>query len=1238
MDIVVHRPPRRTPGQQSFREYVLATPPLKAATGPGALLPAVLPALAGMGMLLFMVAGRRPLFIVAGLVMVLVTVGGALALAISSRSGVRKESREARMRYLQYLETVREELRAAASTHRQHASVIHPAPCDLTTFVCSPRLYERRRGDADAGLVRIGVGALPHPVTLRWPQPPNPLTPLDPMCHRAAVGVAHDHRLIADQPIALPCTDARSILVVSRSREDVLAVARCLLMGLSALHSPDDLALAVHSPTTDLNFVHWMPHARVDGHPLVATCDPELADALASATDIAQKRWLVVIADEWGTGGQGDVVNATVVRLLHPNDREPEEVDMRVDIEHGTATMSAGADRCEVTLDRPSAQEATALARGLAGRGRTREVPRRGAVSNSHDVRDLLSWAPGTHWRYRDTPAAEGSLLTATVGVADDGSSVVLDLKDSARGGMGPHGLIIGATGSGKSELLRTLVLSLACQHSPQELSFVLVDYKGGATFAGLEDLPHTAGSITNLALDGDLVGRMRDSLTGEVRRRQHVLAENGHHPDLFAYRTARREDPSLPPLPHQVVIIDEFAELLGAEPSFLDTLHTIGRIGRSLGIHLVLASQRLDDGRLRGLESHLSFRVALRTFTADESRAVLGGPQAAELPSRPGLGYVRVATGAPLRFFSDYVSGPARQGLGYRPSRSLHVLTPGHRSKQPRPEPAPSQATQRETAASLLEVLVARMAEASEPVHRIWLPPLPARLTLADLDTFADEVRPLHVRVGLVDLPGQQRQEPFDLDIGRAQTALLGGPRSGRSSALRTIAMDLARRYAPEHVIIHALDLDGEGLAQLTRLPHVGTVAPRHNVALVERVLRELTEELRHREAQGVPSAAPGDGAVRVQDAPHIVVLLDGYAILRGDYEDEHDRLVELVMRGIPYGIHVVLTAARWHDLRPGLQVSVAARIELPLVDPLDSTLDRSLSTRLRPERHPGRAVTGAGCLTQLALPSVLPVSHSTSPQADEAESISALAGQLARAAAPIRLLPPVVLLDDLRSVAPLTPGRIAVGLAEDTSTPVELNFLGRDPHLLIVGDDGSGRTTFLRHLGARLVAERPLGEVIFALIDPLGSLRDALPPEAVTICATDTDTTYTLAASLAQELSRRRTEAGFYPALICLADDVELVVTPGASPLQPLLPHLPRARELSFHLILARHGGGASRALFDPVLGRIKELGCPGILLAGDAEEGPLWPRAHLAPRPPGRGLLVRRGASPRVIQMAL
>src|SRR6185369_15614639 len=202
--------------------------------------------------------------------------------------------------------------------------------------------------------------------------------------------------------------------------------------------------------------------------------------------------------------------------------------------------------------------------------------------------------------------------------------------------GMGPHGLLVGATGSGKSELLRTLVLGLAVTHSPGILNFVLVDFKGGATFTALDRLPHTSAVITNLEEELSLVDRMLGAIQGELTRRQELLRYAGNYASQRDYERARSSGVPLAPLPSLLIIVDEFSELLSARPDFIEMFVQIGRVGRSLGIHLLLASQRLEEGRLRGLETHLSYRIGLRTFSGVESRAVLGVPDAYHLPRSP--------------------------------------------------------------------------------------------------------------------------------------------------------------------------------------------------------------------------------------------------------------------------------------------------------------------------------------------------------------------------------------------------------------------------------------------------------------------------------------------------------------------------------------------------------------------------------------------------------------------------
>ena len=296
---------------------------------------------------------------------------------------------------------------------------------------------------------------------------------------------------------------------------------------------------------------------------------------------------------------------------------------------------------------------------------------------------------------------------------------VHLDIKESAQQGMGPHGLVIGATGSGKSEFLRTLVLGLAMTHSPEQLNMVLVDFKGGATFAGMSEMPHVSAVITNLANELTLVDRMQDALSGEMVRRQELLREAGNYASIRDYEKARAAGEDLAPLPSLFIVVDEFSEMLSAKPEFIDLFVAIGRLGRSLGLHLLLASQRLEEGRLRGLESHLSYRIGLRTFSAQESRAVLGVPDAYELPAVPGLGYLKPDPTVLTRFKAAYVSGPpatARPRVrrdegghvqGILPFTISEVQALEVAEPEPEPEQAQPQPREPESQESLLDVAV---------------------------------------------------------------------------------------------------------------------------------------------------------------------------------------------------------------------------------------------------------------------------------------------------------------------------------------------------------------------------------------------------------------------------------------------------------------------------------------------------------------------------------------------------
>ncbi|MFC7548789.1 type VII secretion protein EccCa [Plantactinospora sp. GCM10030261] len=1308
--VIVKRPPRRPAPPLPSGEVMLEPPPeTPTAAGKGwSRMLMVLPMAAGaaaMGLMMGASGRSGPLMYVAG-GMYGVSIIGMMAMMFMNQSGPgKKEMIEARRQYMRQLSQMRAQIRITIREQQEAVHYRHPAPEMLWSTVTGGRLWERRRADADFTVVRIGLGDQEVATPLVPPQT-RPVDELEPLCAMALRKFVATYSVVPDLPVAIALRDFSHVYLRGADGR-VRPLLRALLAQIVTFHAPDDLLIAVcvaEDQRRDWDWAKWLPQAQHPAKldaigpirlfaPSVASLEAMLDDVLAnrprfepSAGPVAGPH-VVVVIDGGSTAGsdhlmtEGGVAGVTIVDLSNQPPRLLDESSVVLDIgPEGLITGTTMDGATEVgQADSLDLDKAEVLARELAPLrlSATSYSDAGGGVTVDLGLSELLNLGSPYDFdldrAWANRPNRDR--LRVPIGVGPDGRPIELDLKESAQDGMGPHGLLVGATGSGKSELLRTLVLALAVTHSSEILNFVLVDFKGGATFNSLDRLPHTSAVITNLKDQLPLLDRMLGAIQGELTRRQELLRDAGNYASQRDYERARSAGVPLDPLPSLLLIVDEFSELLSDRPDFVDMFVQIGRVGRSLGIHLLLASQKLEEGRLRGLEAHLSYRVGLRTFSSMDSRAVLGVPDAYELPRSPGHGYLRTGTEGLIRFRAAYVSGVIRQDgsqptVGGRPVDPVRDFTTYYVA--PPRDDAPTETGESEETAvgeTLMDVLVSRMEGQGMAAHQVWLPPLEDPPTLGQLmapivhspergltTQNLDPQTALHGMVGIIDKPFEQAREPMWLNLsgGGGNVVVVGGLQSGKTTFLRTLVGSLAIRHTPREVQFYGLDFGGGGLIAMAGLPHIGGVASRRNVDAVRRTVAELYGLMQTREAQFGTDGIEGIAAYRrakqqgryTEDQfGDVFFVVDGWETLWNDFEDLRPMVSELASRGLGFGIHVLGSANRWMEIRPAVRDSFGTKIELRLGEPSDSVINRRAAVNV-PEGTPGRGLTPDGFHFLTGIPRLDGVQRVDDLSDAVSEFVKYAQAYWNGPPAPaVRLLPaelPYAALPAPRR------GRLPIGIAETDLGPVYLDF-DAEPHVLLFGDIESGKSGFLRSLATSIITSYQPSEARLILVDQRRSMLGSVETEHLIGYGTSQQTTADLVKQVAtvmqerlpgpevtqEQLRNRSWWSG--PELYLLVDDYDLVASASVNPLAPLLEFLPQARDIGLHVVITRRIGGASRAMFDPVIARIRELASPGLMLSGPKEEGPLFGNIKPQLLPPGRGWLITRRDGARLVQLA-
>ncbi len=1070
-NIAFNRPPRPIPAADTRPVPLPAPPREESARQPFSWIALLVPLV--FAAVLVIVTGNA-LFALFALLSPLMLIGNFY----ESRHRGRRTSRQEQARFAADLETFGSQLRLKRANACVLAREKLPDPAEVLHRARTPsvRLWERRPSDPDFLRLSAGLGTVgwQPPLATAYSELPAEVTRI--VAENSAVELA---------PVLVDLSDGGVVGIVGE-RGAALALARSLFCQAVVHHGPADMRVMVlteAAATAGWEWTKWLPHTRDaaagGGARMLTDQADQVEELLADLLEVGRKSRdrrfedgrerrggpvLLMVVDAVGlTEGRNSPVRAAlrgeagpvagIVLALSP-DRLPAMCTTVVEVrdQQGMADVSQPriGRRVEAMLvGGVSVEAARSCALALA-RFEDPETATAGSALPSRvdlaalfteDVFDAAAIAG--LWR----SGGQDPGLAAPIGMTEDGV-LTLDLLHD-----GPHGLVGGTTGSGKSELLRSLVAGLAVRISPDHLNFMLIDYKGGSAFDVCAQLPHTVGLVTDL--DAELGERALRCLEAELRYRERLLRGAGAD-DLRAY--LRLPAATQTPLPRLVVVIDEFATLAAELPEFMEALVGVAQRGRSLGVHLLLATQRPSGAVKENIRANTNLRIALRVQDEMDSTDVIGTPDAARIGrDQPGRAFVRLGPSEVEPIQTALVTGVSRHDGGGRVDVAPFQF--GIRSR-----PAGPVTVSGEDSASDLERIVAAARAAFDAAgmrapRRPWPEPLPADLPL-DAVAGPEAVKAGVALVALADDPDAQAQYPLGWNLNEGNLLLYGVAGSGTTTTLSSIALSLAAGATPDDLHLYVLDFGAGELAPLAGLPHTAAVVTATEEERQRRLVRVLRGELDRRRDLGTAC----------RDEPLVVLLIDGLSALRAQYGEPgfqwvQDELARVISEGPALRLLTVITADRAGAVPAALSSTVSQKWVFRLADPYEQALFGP-ALRAPTVLPPGRCmVASTGQLIHVGRP--------TPALGEAVERIAAAAPEPVRPPTPLGTLPRSVSPEDLGSVLRVDgePWLLPVGVAEPTLEPATLPIYPAE-HFLIAGPARSGRSGLLQAI-ARLLAD---------------------------------------------------------------------------------------------------------------------------------------------------------------------
>ena len=974
-----HRSPRII--YRGSEDKILINPPGQEPVKPSdELLKLIIPPLMMIGVtILITLIQPRGIYILATVGMSITTMIFSIRGFFKNRKKYKADKKERIDLYHLYLKDKAMELTRLEREQKEGMNYHFPTVLELTDLVESynHRIYEKTPLHFDFLYYRLGLGKLPTSYELNYGQ--RERSGKKDALEEEGYALYSRHKKIPDMPI--PANLSHGPVGYIGPRNLVLEQLQLLVMQIATFHSYHDVQFITILPEEEKeqwSWMRWLPHAKlqelnVRGFVYNQRTRDQVLNSLNQILKLRRSQkeetshkestlfhphYVVLVTDEklildhvimeFFTEDPTDL-GCSLVFVEDVMSSLSENIQTVINIKDrntGQLVMEEGVlKETDFRLDHfPVDYDKERIARTLAPLNHLQNlkssIPDSVTFMEMYGAETFEDLQVSSRWE-KNAPYKS---LAVPIGLRGQGDLVQLNLHEKAHG---PHGLIAGTTGSGKSETIQSYILSLAVNFHPHDVAFLLIDYKGGGMANLFKNLPHLLGTITNL--DGAQSMRALASINAEIHRRERLFREfEVNH--INQYQKKFKNGEAKEPLPHLFLISDEFAELKANQPDFIKELVSIARVGRSLGVHLILATQKPSGVVDDQIWSNSRFKIALKVADRSDSNEMLHTPDAAEI-TQTGRAYLQVGNNEVYELFQSAWSGadyqPEKDDMGIEDHTIYLINELGQYEILNEDLSGLEDADEIKEVPTELDAIVHNiqlMCEEQEipPVPQPWLPPLKERITLEELEEVQPTVaweqeKPLSVLLGMADIPQAQKQEAVSINLAKDGHVLLyGSPGTGKTTFLQSAGMDLARKFSPKDLTIYLMDFGTNGLAPLSKLPQVADTMLLDQTEKISKFVRIMEKELNRRKKL---LSDYGVGTLELyrqasgQKEPAIVILLDSYEAIKEEaYEAELFKLLVRISReGLSIGVHLLMTAGRQTNLRAQLYSNFKHQLSLP-------------------------------------------------------------------------------------------------------------------------------------------------------------------------------------------------------------------------------------------------------------------------------------------------------------------